>query len=115
MSNSPRTPGRNDFGDREGFHSRDCVDVVVDLVGNSDPRPISPQLLAQLQLKREQLARWVEEWKQQPGHEGKEPDFASLEGVIDVECVNGKTSRVRKQQPGHDRAPEDGAPRNGTP
>jgi hypothetical protein len=51
----PPQPHPNSSG---GFDSRDCVDLMVDLIGDTTVRPIRPSLLKSALAERERIARW---------------------------------------------------------
>jgi hypothetical protein len=46
------------------FNSLDCIDLVVNVVGDSTVRPLRPELLRQALAERERLARWEDYLKQ---------------------------------------------------
>jgi hypothetical protein len=48
-----------------GVDSRDCVNFVVDGIGDSTVRPLRPQLLQFALAERERLARWQEQIEEQ--------------------------------------------------
>jgi hypothetical protein len=42
-----------------GFDSRDCIDIIIDVPGDSTVRPIRPALLPYTLAERKKLARWL--------------------------------------------------------
>jgi hypothetical protein len=44
-----------------GFDSRDCVNLIVDALGDTTGRPLRPSLMKLAQAERERLARWQPE------------------------------------------------------
>lgn len=52
---------------REGFDSRDCVDVYYDGPGDSKFDPLPANLRALLIAEREKIARWQKEHGTPPG------------------------------------------------
>ena len=41
-----------------GFHSRDCVDIVIDAIGDTTVRPIPPHLLPFALAEREKIVKY---------------------------------------------------------
>jgi Protein of unknown function DUF104 len=48
------------------FSSSDCIDVVVDVPGDSTVRPLRPSLMQAALAERERLARWQQQQSDQP-------------------------------------------------
>jgi anti-sigma factor RsiW len=48
-------------GNVSGFHSRDCIDIVLDGPGDTTVRPSRPVLRKLAEAQRERLARWERE------------------------------------------------------
>jgi hypothetical protein len=67
MNDSFSNPSSEDQFD--GCDSRDCIDVVIDLVGDNTVRPPRPEYVKWAMAQRERRARLMELWKQQQEQE----------------------------------------------
>jgi hypothetical protein len=51
------------------FVSRDCIDIVVDIPGDNEVRPIPPSRRAQAIAEREKILRWSKQGPTPPPRE----------------------------------------------